>query len=102
MYDFGLGVPENDKEAVKWYRLAAEQGNAAAQNNLGIMYDLGEGVLQDYVKAHVWLNLSAAQGKKKAAERRDRLRQQMTAEQVAEAQKLAAELFKQIEALRPE
>lgn len=26
MYDFGFGVPEDDKEAVKWYRLAAEQG----------------------------------------------------------------------------
>ena len=28
MYDSGEGVPEDDKEAVKWYRLAAEQGNA--------------------------------------------------------------------------
>jgi aryl-alcohol dehydrogenase-like predicted oxidoreductase len=28
------GVLQDDKEAVKWYRLAAEQGNATAQNNL--------------------------------------------------------------------
>jgi hypothetical protein len=28
MYDTGLGVPKDDKEAVKWYRLAAAQGNA--------------------------------------------------------------------------
>ena len=28
------GVPEDDKEAVKWYRLAAEQGHAKAQFNL--------------------------------------------------------------------
>ena len=34
MYDFGEGVPQNDTEAVRWYRMAAEQG-AAAQFNLG-------------------------------------------------------------------
>ena len=37
MYDQGLGVPENDAEAVKCYHKAAEQGDAAAQYNLGIM-----------------------------------------------------------------
>ena len=35
MYDEGLGVPENDAEAVKWCRKAAEQGYAPAQYNLG-------------------------------------------------------------------
>ena len=34
MYDNGQGVPQDYKTAVKWYRLAAEQGHAAAQNNL--------------------------------------------------------------------
>ena len=41
MYDRGEGVPENDAEAVKWYRKAAEQGLADAQHNLGMMYDKG-------------------------------------------------------------
>ena len=31
MYDNGEGVPENDAEAVKWYRKAADQGDADAQ-----------------------------------------------------------------------
>ena len=35
MYFNGEGVPQDDKAAVKWYRLAAEQGNARAQHNLG-------------------------------------------------------------------
>ncbi len=35
-YD-GDGVPQDDKTAVKWFTLAAEQGNADAQNNLGLM-----------------------------------------------------------------
>jgi len=34
IYDNGEGVPENDAEAVKGYRLAAEQGDASAQSNL--------------------------------------------------------------------
>ena len=35
MYAKGYGVPENDREAVKWFRLAAEQGHADAQFRLG-------------------------------------------------------------------
>ena len=44
MYDLGQGVPQDDKEAVKWYRKSAEQGLAIAQHNLGWMYDNGRGV----------------------------------------------------------
>jgi len=35
MYDRGQGVPKDYKEAVKWYRLAAEQGVPKAQFSLG-------------------------------------------------------------------
>jgi TPR repeat protein len=41
------------KTAVMWYRLAAEQGDADAQNKLGAMYGLGTGVIQDNVFAHM-------------------------------------------------
>ena len=34
-YANGRGVPQDDVQAVKWYRLAADQGNASAQYNLG-------------------------------------------------------------------
>jgi len=30
MYDYGEGVPEDDAEAMKWFRLAAEQGHQHA------------------------------------------------------------------------
>lgn len=36
MYRDGRGVLQSDTEAVKWYRKAAEQGDADAQNNLGV------------------------------------------------------------------
>ena len=39
MYDNGEGVVEDDKEALKWYRKAAEQGYFYAQNNLCVLYD---------------------------------------------------------------
>ncbi len=35
MYDNGQGVTQDYKEAAKWYRMAAEQGNSMAQNSIG-------------------------------------------------------------------
>jgi hypothetical protein len=62
MYENGRGVPKVYQEAVKWYRLAADQGDASAQNNLGVMYENGRGVPQDYKEAVKWYRLAADQG----------------------------------------
>ena len=40
----------------------AEQGNAEAQNNLGLMYHIGQGVRQDYAEALRWFRQAADQG----------------------------------------
>ena len=40
----------------------AEQGDAEAQNSLGVMYENGNGVVQDDVEAVCWYRLAAAQG----------------------------------------
>jgi TPR repeat protein len=40
-----MGVTESVKEAVEWYRKAAEQGVPDAQSNLGLMYKKGQGVI---------------------------------------------------------
>ena len=45
---------------------AAEQGNADAQFNLGVMYDTGQGVRQDYAQAVQWYRKAAEQGNAKA------------------------------------
>ena len=39
MYNHGLGVQKNTKDAYKWYRKAAEAGSATAQFNLGLKPD---------------------------------------------------------------
>ena len=43
-------------------RLVLEQGNAKAQNNLGVMYDNGEGVIKDAAEAVKWFRKAAEQG----------------------------------------
>ena len=91
MYRNGRGVPQDDQTAVKWYTLAAEQGYALAQGNLGVMYAFGEGKLKDYVYAHMWGNIAALNGNELGGKLRDDYEKQMTAEQIADAQKLARE-----------
>jgi TPR repeat protein len=66
MYETGSGVTRNDREAVKWFRFAADQGRADAQNNLGVMYETGHGVPQNYSLAVKWYRRAAEQGYAKA------------------------------------
>ncbi len=62
MYYHGTGTEKNYKEAIKWFKLGAEQNHAVAQNYLGSMYHFGDGVEQDFDKAFEWYNKSADQG----------------------------------------
>ncbi len=57
---------EHKKEAVKWYRLAAEQGLSDAQFNLGVCYKNGIEVEKDVKEAIKWYRLAAEQGVSKA------------------------------------
>ena len=50
----GKGIDQDNKEALKWYREAAEQGNTYAQYAIGVMYQDGKGVDQDYKEAVKW------------------------------------------------
>ena len=43
-------------------RVRAEQGDADAQFNLGVVYERGQGVLQDYKESVKWYRKSAEQG----------------------------------------
>ena len=52
--------------ALRLWRPLAEQGNASAQHNLGVMYKEGNGVTQDYVAAMAWYEKAANQGKAQA------------------------------------
>ncbi|MGD9639458.1 MAG: tetratricopeptide repeat protein [Alphaproteobacteria bacterium] len=56
------GFTQDAKEAFKWYKKAADQGDAFAQYNLAFLYYDGEGVEQDYKSAFEWFKKSAEQG----------------------------------------
>ena len=49
-------------EAAKWYRAAADRGNAEAQFCLGRLYARGDGVPQEFGEAAKWFEKAAEQG----------------------------------------
>ena len=57
----GVGMPQNNTEAVRWYRIAAEKGNSKAQSLLGTAYHRGIGLAVDDVQATEWLSKAADQ-----------------------------------------
>ena len=59
MYADGDGVPEDYGEAVKWYRLAADQGHAPASFILDLRYDTGLGVPKDHDEPAKWYRKAA-------------------------------------------
>ena len=82
--------------ALQEFKPLAEQGDADAQFNLGVMYQKGRGVPQDYVQAHMWSNLAASRlspgsDRDMAVKNRDIIAVIMTPAQLAEAQRLARE-----------
>jgi uncharacterized protein len=98
MYERGLGIEQDDFIALRWYRRAAEYGFLTAMLNLGDRYAEGRTVPQDYVQAHKWFNLAGSGAaaseealRDRAIRARERVAAAMTAEQIAEAQRLARE-----------
>ena len=62
MYTKGQGVAQDFEKALKWYRMAVEQGDGQAQFNLGVLYWNGQGVAKDPTKALQWYEKAWKQG----------------------------------------
>ena len=88
-------MPQDYVHAFNWYRLAAEQGLAGAQYNLGLMYETGKGVVQDEVQAYLWFTRTASRStneqRARAIKKRDDIYGRLTVAQRAESQRLAQE-----------
>ena len=81
------------EESIQSVRLRADQGDADAQYNLGVMYERGEGVEQDNVTAYAWYNIAVANGNGLfGKEHKDIITKEMTAEQIAEVEALTKEM----------
>ena len=71
---------------------AAADGDIAAYFNLGVAFSTGgNGVESDLIEAHKWFNLAAAAGHEEAAWCRADISDEMTAREIAEAQRRARE-----------
>jgi hypothetical protein len=79
-------VHESDKAAMG-------QNNASGDVffQMGINYSVGRGVAADRVAAHKWFNLAAARGNREAMRYRQEIAGEMSAAEVAEAQRQARE-----------
>jgi TPR repeat protein len=73
-YRDGEGLAKNIAEAVYWFRKAADLGNTAAMNGLGVMYRDGQvGLAKDEAEAVRWFHQAAGLGDATAMNRLGRL-----------------------------
>ena len=60
-YMKGLGVQQDERQAAKWLKKAANLGDPRAQVALSDLYLRGIGVHRDYVRAYTWASIAAGQ-----------------------------------------
>lgn len=80
-----------DMSAADMGSMAEMQPNAEGLFDLGIVYAVGAAGRPDLVAAHKWFNLSALRGNDEAAYHRQQIAEELTAAQIAEAQRAARE-----------
>lgn len=62
LYAKGLGVSQNEQQAVQWYRRAIESDHEMALFNLAVLYTNGQGAPQNYQEAMRWYTKAAEAG----------------------------------------
>ncbi len=67
VYANGMGVREDDVEAAKWFKMAAEKGDVIAARILGYFYARGDGVPKSDSEAVSWWRFAAGRGDADAA-----------------------------------
>ncbi|KAJ1459151.1 hypothetical protein M885DRAFT_560896 [Pelagophyceae sp. CCMP2097] len=80
LFNEGKGVAESDEEAVKWFRLAAAQGNTDAVYYLRFCYEYGHGVPQDLQEVLRLYKRAMTKGHPDAAAQVEKLEALMAAE----------------------
>ena len=76
-------------EAAEAAGMIPVQASGEAYYELGMMYASGRAVQTDLVAAHKWFNIAVARGYRPAVERRAELAQEMSAAEIAAAQREA-------------
>ena len=103
MYQNGVGVNQSFNDAVKWYRKAAENGDALACHNLGSLRGKGfrdrnlSSFQQDEfarattnnVEAYMWFTLAAKRGHAPSLKDKSVLERFMSPSEIATAKRLS-------------
>lgn len=92
-YAEGRGVAKDYMVAARWFTQAAQLGYVDSQFNLAVLYERGDGVPQSLLDAYKWYSIAAAQGDQESKARIDAIATQLSADDLAAAQK-AAQGFK--------
>jgi TPR repeat protein len=88
-YETGNGVRQDPKEAMRWYRKAAEQGHPKAFGLIGRLYGIGFGVNRDLVKANMYFQLGHRRGEKHLAEFIETVERKLQAREIQKSLQLA-------------
>ncbi len=83
-YNRGDYVP-----ATRVFLSLAAQGNAKAQNVLGVMFRKGEGVPKNPARAHMWFSFAAKRGEAGARAELREVSRTMTAQEISQAEAMA-------------
>jgi hypothetical protein len=101
-YESGDGIGQDDFQAVRWLRAAAEQNYPPAALDLGWMLANGYGVSKDMDQAYFWFVRATALGADGAADQRDALARSLDADRRAQlAQDALAGLAVPVPATEP-
>ena len=100
---WGLGVPVNYSESIRWYRKAAKLGDPTALHKLGFFYASGKfGVDKNLVKAYAFFYITDELVEPDVVESKQRLTSEMTAEQIEQGKMMAAEFAQEYGLKQPE
>ncbi len=89
----GKGFSKDLNRASHWFKEAARQGYPDAQSRLGEWYADGKGVKQNLTKAYIWLSLAQANGIQTVETKLVEVANQMTTEELKNANRLAQQLW---------
>ena len=95
MYLRGQGVAQSYEDAANWFRKSAEQRIKQAQYRLAELYMSGRGVPRDYEYAYAWYRVGAEHEHKKSIDALPSARQNLSPEELEEAEKLSRKFIRQ-------
>ena len=90
LYMRGEGFNQDEGKATRWFKLAAEQGNVFAQNELGYIHYIGKGIL----RAYMWWDIAAQRGNKEAEINKNFIAAKMNGPDVLRAKKMTKRCLK--------